>query len=486
MRRRWKKDRTDDQELMQAAATEDGDLELIPVETLPGRRRKEKKDLTAAQKKKRRKRILAGAAAALFVLFLISRMFAPAALPAVIVREAQTGTVEQNVDASGAVKAEQTKVYFSPLTAKVAECRVQEGDAVAAGDVLVVYDEADLQTRRKEASLQNDEAYYNYQNAVSKSNEDAAEYSRSSHDVEILEQQVETWKGEVRALKQYLTDMGCFLREAQNDGHVNLAEEYQAKIDQANNDLAVKQEELADFESDLAEQKSIKSSTESSMLTASGRKQAEATKELAALKAQEVTAAADDVSGGLTAEFGGIVTSVKAVDGGTIESGGELLTVESTEDVCVSVSLNKSDLEKVKEGQTAAVTVVGKEYEGTVTRISRSATKNDKGAAVISSEIHIDNPDEDLYLGVEAKVVIHGERAENVVTVPIESVNIGKDGSFVYVVNEQGAVEKRMVETGISSAELTEIRQGLEPGEKVVLSVGSGLTEGALVTPVEG
>ena len=76
---------------------------------------------------------------------------------------------------------------------------------------MLVYDAQDLEERQKEAELQNDEAKYTYENTVGKSNNDASEYSRSSHDVEILEQQVEDWKAEVHALKQYITDMGCFL-----------------------------------------------------------------------------------------------------------------------------------------------------------------------------------------------------------------------------------------------------------------------------------
>ena len=90
---------------------------------------------------------------------------------------------------------------------------MQEGDAVEAGQVLLTYDAQDLENRKKEAALQNDEAYYGYQNTMDKNSKDTSEYSRSSHDVEILEQQVENAKAEVRALKQYLTDMGCFLRE---------------------------------------------------------------------------------------------------------------------------------------------------------------------------------------------------------------------------------------------------------------------------------
>ena len=445
----------------------------------------QKKTLTPEQKKKRKKRIIAGVAAVVIVGFAVSRMLTPAALPMVSVRSAQVGNIEQSVDASGTVTTEESKTYFSPVGAKISECKVQAGDAVAAGDVMLVYDAQDLEERQKEAELQNDEAKYTYENTVGKSNKDASEYSRSSHDVEILEQQVEDWKAEVHALKQYITDMGCFLREAQNKGHENDVEEYQNKIDQANNTLMVKEEELADFQSNLSEQKGIKNSTEDSMLTASGKKQIEATKDLAALKASQVTDAVAQMKDGLKAEFNGVVTDVKAVNGGTVEENGELLTVESTENVCVKVSLNKSDLEKVKEGQKAAITIVGKPYEGTVTRISRSATKNEKGAALVTAEIHIDNPDQDLYLGVDGKVTIQGNKAENVVTVPIEAVNIGKDGSFVYIINENGMIEKRIITTGLSSAEATEVKEGLDGTERVVLSVDAGIEEGMQVTPVE-
>ena len=445
----------------------------------------QKKTLTPEQKKKRKKRIIAGVAVVVIVGFAVSRMLTPAALPMVSVRSAQVGNIEQSVDASGTVTTEESKTYFSPVSAKVSECKVQAGDAVAAGDVMLVYDAQDLEERQKEAELQNDEVKYTYENTVGKSNKDASEYSRSSHDVEILEQQVENAKAEVRALKQYLTDMGCFLREAQNDNHENLAEEYQAKIDQATNQLAVKEEELAEFQSDLSEQKGIKNSTESTMMTADAKKQAEASKELQALKSAEVTDAVAQVSDGIKADFAGIVTGVKAVDGSNVENGGELFTVSSIEKVCVDVSFSKSDLEKIEEGQKAVATIAGKQYEGTVTRISRAAAKNEKGASIIQGEIHIDNPDTDLYLGVDARVMVEGNKAENVVMIPVEAINIGKDGSFVYVVTD-GMVQKRMVTAGISSDEYTEIKKGLEVGEQVIISVDAGIEEGMAVNPVEG
>ena len=110
-----------------------------------------KAELTPQQKKKRKKRIIGGVIAAALVLFIVSRVLA--ALPMVMVRSAEKGTVKQTIDTSGTVKTEQQKTYFSPLAAKVEACKVQEGDAVEAGQVLLTYDAQDLENRKKEAAL---------------------------------------------------------------------------------------------------------------------------------------------------------------------------------------------------------------------------------------------------------------------------------------------------------------------------------------------
>lgn len=66
------------------------------------------------------------------------------------------------------------------------------------------------------------------------------------------------------------------------------------------------------------------------------------------------------VSDGIKADFAGIVTGVKPVDGSNVENGGELFTVSSIEKVCVDVSFSKSDLEKIEEGQKAVATICRK------------------------------------------------------------------------------------------------------------------------------
>lgn len=162
-----------------------------------------------------------------------------------------------------------------------------------------------------------------------------------------------------------------------------------------------------------------------------------------------------------------IKDSSKASILSTAAKGVSLFTVASNEKVVVDMSVTRYDLEKLEVGQSANITLAGKNYEGTVSRLSRLAAENAKGTPVVSAEIQIENPDDSIYLGLEAKVKVEGHKAENVLIVPVEAVNTGKDGSFCYVV-ENGVVVKREVETALSSASLIEVKSGLKAGDQVI------------------
>lgn len=62
---------------------------------------------------------------------------------------------------------------------------------------------------------------------------------------------------------------------------------------------------------------------------------------------------------------------------------------------------------------------------------------------------------------MEAKVTIQASEAKNVPVLPVEVVNIGKEGSFCYVVNK-GKIEKKDIETGVTSDSMVEVKSGLK------------------------
>ena len=96
---------------------------------------------------------------------------------------------------------------------------------------------------------------------------------------------------------------------------------------------------------------------------------------------------------------------------------------------------------------------------------------------VVEAQIKITNADEDIYLGIEAKVVIYADKSENVLVVPVETVNSDKDGDFVYVVENNIVVRKDVV-TGVSSDEYIEVTDGLLENDQVMTDVSLDITEG--------
>ena len=166
--------------------------------------------------------------------------------------------------------------------------------------------------------------------------------------------------------------------------------------------------------------------------------------------------------------------------------GMELFTLQNTDKVSVDINVSKYDYAKVKEGQTADITIGDKKYTGKVTKISHIATTNEKGSTLIAATVSIDKPDKDIILGVDAKVKIYAEKAENVVTLPAGVVNIGKDGSFCYVLKD-GVITRQDITTGISSEDSVEITDGIKAGDEVIEDLGS-LEEGmtAEAAPADG
>ena len=232
---------------------------------------------------------------------------------------------------------------------------------------------------------------------------------------------------------------------------------------------------LAELQSRLSSQQAVAES-DPSAVTAEEKEKMEITNNLSELdqmSAQELVEAAKK---GIKADFNGVITKVSVVEGATTALGTELFTLQNTDKVDVNVNVSKYDYDKVKEGQSAEITLAGKTYEGEVTNISHIATQNEKGASLISADVRIKNPDDDIFLGVDAKVTIHAEEADDVVVLPAEVVNIGKTGSFCYVI-ENGVITKKDITTGISSDEYVEVLDGIQEGDEVIRDLGS-LEEG--------
>ena len=86
---------------------------------------------------------------------------------------------------------------------------------------------------------------------------------------------------------------------------------------------------------------------------------------------------------------------------------------------------------------------------------------------MISAKVKIDNPDESIFLGVEAKVSIETDTAKDVVCVPASAVNTATDSTFCYVL-KNGVITKQNITTGVTASDYIEVEKGLKAGDEVI------------------
>lgn len=465
-----------------------------------------KKPMDKARKKKIIRRSILGGVALVIVLFFIRSSLAAQNMGLMV--STVTATVqdlEQNLSTSGTVKSEEAKTYFAPVAVKVGTVEAAAGDSVKKGQSLLQFDADALAEAKQMAQLKLQANEGGYESSIYKNNKYIAELGEANVNLEVLEQQISDSENYVKELEQKINDKkaalaheGTLLQislldwadKPDSEEYLNLQKlvQYNSYEQQNNKEIAAWQKEIDTYQEMIAaykeyrsEMKSQKSASEGGSMDSGSRSQLEANTEMEKMNNQDTLTAIEEVEGGMTADFNGVVTEVEIVDGATPQEGQKLLTVESTEKVKVEIAVSKYDLDKIAVGQSAKITIAGKEYEGEVGKINRMATTNASGAAVVGAEVEIRNPDQAIFLGVEAKVEVHMATAAGVVTVPVEAVNTDREGDFVFVAQD-GMVKKKRIITGISSDTDVEVQEGLTEGEAVILTTGQELEEGMPVT----
>lgn len=147
--------------------------------------------------------------------------------------------------------------------------------------------------------------------------------------------------------------------------------------------------------------------------------------------------------------------------------------------VAISCELPESDLSLVKKGLPVKVTVSSysdKEFSGRVTYVG---SRLDPKTRTVSVRAIIDNAAGLLKLNMFATVDIVGE-GRDVLACSREAIHESNGKTVVYVRKPNGDFAKRVVDTGITSGDLVEIREGLRNGDAVV-TVGGVLVKTKLL-----
>lgn len=446
----------------------------------------------------------------IIILNVVVMKNASAAMP-VSVATVSGGDLVQRMDFSGTVMAEETKVYFAPVSGEIATVEVTPGDLVKSGDMLMTYDLEALEEISRETELQAKAEGYGIDATMQTIQKSQRDYAKAVKDYDEAMQYVNHYSAclesayreynEAMAVKtEYETLKATVdqykIQQAENEEPnpelANLIDQGETRLNElsgqmAQYDYAALEGAVTTCSNELNEYKALAQQYKAEKIEnpalASQSAQQSVLRELNDMSKEKADDDLETAREGVKADFNGVITSVEAVEGQTVASGMQLFRLESTDDLKVSINVNKYDLEQIKVGQKAEITINGTAYEGTVTKINGMAQTNAQGAATVTADIHINNPDENIYLGIEAKVKIQSDEVENALLVPVECVNYDTKGAFCYVV-ENGVIFRRDVEAGISSDTQIQIINGLKAGEQVITQVTGDLSEGMEVTPM--
>lgn len=248
--------------------------------------------------------------------------------------------------------------------------------------------------------------------------------------------------------------------------------------------LAQAKQELEALKSSLTQAKSSSQSSPDTTLTNAQLKSMKVSEDLAQLAELTTKELLQKGEEGIKAEFDGIISDVKAVEGSDAIQGGELFTLVSNRDVSVELEVSAGDFDSLVLGNKAIITIGRRVYHGTLESVNKIALANEKGNPVIGAKLQIDDPDDDICIGVSAKVNITVAEKDDVLCLPNEVINTASDGDFVYIIKD-GAVKKRKVEVGVVSSGMSEIVSGISEGEEVVSEMSDNIKEGMKATGIK-
>ncbi len=140
----------------------------------------------------------------------------------------------------------------------------------------------------------------------------------------------------------------------------------------------------------------------------------------------------------------------------------------------VTAPIDEVDAPRIAVGKPARVSLdaFGKRrFPGTVRRIAAYVLDREKQARTVEVEVEFSNKEDvnHLLAGYSADVEIILDERKNTLRIPTEAI-LGEEKVFVFK-PEDGALEQRKIEKGMSNWDWSEVKSGVSQGELIVTSV---------------
>lgn len=189
-----------------------------------------------------------------------------------------------------------------------------------------------------------------------------------------------------------------------------------------------------------------------------------------AAQADVAAARAREADRQIRAPFAGVVGLSDVAPGALVNPGAPIVTLDDLSAVRVDFQVPERYLGQISEGQAITAAVDAFPGETISGRIAKLDTRVDERTRAITARAEFPNAGRRLKPGMMIRVSIaRGVRQS--LAAPESAVSVQGSSNFVYVIRRMGErtmTEQRPVVTGLRQAGFVEIRDGLQPGERIV------------------
>lgn len=172
----------------------------------------------------------------------------------------------------------------------------------------------------------------------------------------------------------------------------------------------------------------------------------------------------------ITAPMAGVIAELGAREGMTVMPGAMLFRISGLDTVWVNAELRESEAAQVRPGtivEARAAALPERVFKGKVSAILPEVNATTR---TLKARVELANPGTALKPGMFVTVDFTPSARRETLVVPSEAVIRTGTRAVVIVAQGEGKFAPAEVETGVEANGETEIRKGVEAGEKVVLS----------------
>ncbi|CAN5475496.1 efflux RND transporter periplasmic adaptor subunit [soil metagenome] len=172
----------------------------------------------------------------------------------------------------------------------------------------------------------------------------------------------------------------------------------------------------------------------------------------------------------ITAPLGGVVVELLAREGMTVSAGMTLFRINGLSTVWANAEVPESQAALLRPGakvQARSPALPGTTFEGKVQAILPDVNAVTR---TLKARLELANPGSRLVPGMFVTMQFMGMGAEKALLIPTEAVIQTGKRTVVMLAEENGRFRPVDVEAGIESGEQTQIKRGLQAGQRVVVS----------------